>query len=97
VLPRPIPPHAKQAGHPSTSDLASAYSRIPSRTRVTDELLHGPPTLLELGAQPFVVRPEDRLDVLGVESLRARGEADKVGEQDRHDLALASQRTRSTG
>ena len=66
--------------------------------RVADELLHRAAALLELGAQPLVVRPQDRLDVLRVERLGARGEADEVGEQHRHDLALAPhQRTRSVG
>ena len=66
--------------------------------RVADELLHGAAALLELGAQPLVVRAQDRLDVLRVERLGARGEADEVGEEHRHDLALAPhQRTRSVG
>ncbi len=59
---------------------------------VPDELLHCAAEALELRAQPLVVRPEDRLDVLGVERLGARGEADEVGEEDGHDLALAASR-----
>ena len=58
--------------------------------RVADELLDRAAEALELGAQPLVVRPEHRLDVLGVELLGARGEADEVGEEHRHDLALAA-------
>ena len=46
-----------------------------------------------------MVRAEDRLDVLRVERLGARSEADEVGEEHRHDLALAARAhwTRSTG
>jgi hypothetical protein len=44
---------------------------------------------LELASQALVVRTEDRLDVFGIELLCARREADQVGEQDRHHLALA--------
>ena len=67
--------------------------------RVADELLDSSSVALELGAQPLVVRPQDRLDVLGIQRLGARGEADEVGEQHRHDLALAARAhcTLSTG
>ena len=57
--------------------------------RVTDELLDGAAVALELGAEAFVVGPEQRLDVLGVELLRALREADEVAEHDRDDLALS--------
>ena len=40
--------------------------------RVADELLDGAAVALELGAHALVVRPQDRLDVLGIERLRAR-------------------------
>jgi hypothetical protein len=40
-------------------------------------------------AEPLVVRPQDRLDVLRVELLGPRREADEVGEEHGHDLALA--------
>ena len=67
--------------------------------RVADELLDRASEALQLRAQPLVVRPQDRLDVLGIERLGARGEADEVGEEHRHDLALAARAhcTRSTG
>ena len=39
-----------------------------------------------------MVGPEDRLDVLRVERLGARGEADEVGKEHGHDLALATSR-----
>jgi hypothetical protein len=66
---------------------------------VADELLDGPAALLELRAQTLVVRAQDRLDVLRVQRLGTRREADEVGEEDGDDLALASgvHRTRSTG
>ena len=57
--------------------------------RVADELLDRAAVALELGADALVVRAEERLDVLGVERLRACGEADEVAEDDRDDLALA--------
>ena len=56
--------------------------------RVADELLDGAAPALELGAQPLVVRAQERVDVLGVELLGARREADQVGEEDGDDLAL---------
>ena len=55
---------------------------------VADELLDGAAVALELGAQLLVVRPQDRVDVLGVERLGPRREADEVGEEHRHDLSL---------
>jgi hypothetical protein len=65
--------------------------------RIADELLHCAAALLELRPQALVVRTQDRFDVFWVERLGARGEADEVGEEDRDDLPLASQRTRSVG
>jgi hypothetical protein len=55
---------------------------------VADELLDRPAPALELAAQPLVVGAEDRGDVFGVEGLRPGCEADEVGEEDGHDLAL---------
>ena len=55
---------------------------------VADELLDGAAEALELGTKVPVVRREQRPHVLRVELLRTRGEADEVGEQDRHDLPL---------
>ncbi len=65
--------------------------------RVADELLDGAAALLELRSQPLVVRPQDRLDVLRIERLGARREADEIGEENRDDLPLPSHRSRSTG
>ena len=56
--------------------------------RVADELLDGAAEPLELTAQVRVVGPEQRADVLGIELLGAGREADEVGEEDGHDLAL---------
>ena len=56
--------------------------------RVADELLDRPAPALELLSETLVVRAQDGVDVLGVERLGARGEADEVGEEDRDDLAL---------
>ena len=58
--------------------------------RVPDELLDRSAVALELRAHALVVRSEERLDVLRIERLRARGEADEVAEDDRDDLALAT-------
>ena len=55
---------------------------------IADELLDGAAADLQLGPEPVVERTQNRLDVLGVERVRPRGEADKVGEQDAHDLPL---------
>ena len=60
--------------------------------RVADELLHRAAEALELVAQPRVVRPEQRAHLLGIHALRARGEADEVGEEDGDDLALLEPR-----
>ena len=56
--------------------------------RIADELLDSAAEELELGAQACVVRTEQRSHVLGIHVLRARREADEIGEQDRHDLPL---------
>ncbi len=56
--------------------------------RVADELLDGAAEALELPAQVRVVRGEQAADVLGIELLGAGGEADEIGEEHRHDLAL---------
>ena len=56
--------------------------------RVADELLDRAAEALELGAQARVVGPQERPDVLWVELLGARREADEVGEEHRDDLAL---------
>ena len=59
---------------------------------VADELLDRAAETLELAAQALPVRSEHRADVLRIELLRARGEADEVGEEHRHDLALLAAR-----
>ena len=56
--------------------------------RVADELLDGAAEALELPAQVRVVRGEQPANVLGIELLGAGGEADEIGEEHRHDLAL---------
>jgi hypothetical protein len=62
--------------------------------RVADELLHRPASALELVTQALVVRREDSLDVLRIEPLGRRREADEVGEEDADDLALGRARGR---
>src|SRR5947208_1532842 len=59
---------------------------------VADELLHRPAPALELVAQALVVRRKDSLDVLRIEPLGLRSEADEVGEEDGQDLALGGAR-----
>ena len=61
---------------------------------VADELLDRAAEALELVAQPRVVGPEQRAHLLGIHPLRARGEADEVGEEDGDDLALLEPRLR---
>jgi hypothetical protein len=58
--------------------------------RIADELLDGSAEPFELRAQPLVIRAQDRLDVLGIELLGTRCEADEVGEQHGDDLPLAA-------
>ena len=58
--------------------------------RVADELLDRAAEALELRAQALVVRAEQRLDVLGIELLGARREADEVAEDDGDDFTLAA-------
>ena len=55
---------------------------------VADELLHRAPERLDLVAKACVVRRQDRADVLGVELLGPRREADEVGEKDGDDAPL---------
>ena len=56
--------------------------------RVADELLDGAAETLELAAQVRVVGREQGAHVFGIELLGTRGEADQVGEENRHDLPL---------
>jgi len=56
--------------------------------RVADELLNRATSPLELAAQTRVVRRKGRAHVFRVELLRARSEANEVGEEHRDDLAL---------
>jgi len=56
--------------------------------RVTDELLHGAAVTLEFLAKPRVIRLENSTHVLRIHLLGPRSEADEVGEEDGHDLAL---------
>ena len=58
--------------------------------RVPDELLDRPAVTLELGTDALVIRPQERLDVLGVHRLGACREADEVAEDDRYDLPLTA-------
>src|SRR5207247_9501061 len=55
---------------------------------VADELLDRAAVTLELVPQPCVVRREQGADVLGIELLRPRREANQIREQDRDDLPL---------
>ena len=49
-------------------------------------------TPLELRAHAVVIGAEQRVDVLGIHRLRARGEPYEVAEDDRDDLPLAPRR-----
>jgi hypothetical protein len=53
---------------------------------VADELLDRAAETLELVSQPLVVGTQDRLDVLRIELLGPRREADEVGEEHGDDL-----------
>jgi hypothetical protein len=53
---------------------------------VADELLDGAAVALELPTERLVVAAQQRPDVLRVEALGARGRADEVDEDCRHDL-----------
>jgi len=56
--------------------------------RVADELLDRAAVSLQLMAEPGVVGGEQRANVLRIELLGARGEANEVGEEDGDDLAF---------
>jgi hypothetical protein len=56
--------------------------------RVADELLDSAGAALELGPKLDVVRVENRAHLLRIELLGPAREADQVGEEDGHDLAL---------
>ena len=55
---------------------------------VADELLDGAAVPLELAPERLVVAAQQRTDILGVEALGARGGADEIDEDSRHDLPL---------
>jgi hypothetical protein len=56
---------------------------------IADELLDRAPVGLEIGSQLIVVRGQERLDVLRIERVGARGEPDEVGEDHADDLPFA--------
>ena len=60
--------------------------------RVADELLDGAAEALELVPEAGVVRAEQRAHLLGIHLLGARREADEIGEEHGHDLALLEPR-----
>ena len=92
VLSRPVADGKRGANGPLRIVLVRQRRPEERHHGVADELLDRSAVAFELGTQPLVVRAEDRLDVLRVERLGARGEADQVGEEHRHDLALAASR-----
>ena len=65
--------------------------------RVADELLDDAAEALDLRAHPREVGRQDRADVLRVEPLGARREADEIREEDGDDLALLEQALRLVG
>jgi len=81
-----------ERGPNGTLWVVSVRDRRPEDTHdcVADELLHGSSELLELSAHLLVVRPEDVPNVLGVELLGARGEANEVHEEHGDDPPLLS-------
>ena len=99
VLGDPVADRERRADGPLRIVLVRDRSAEDRHDCIADELLDGAAALLQLRPQPLVVRPQDRLDVLGIERLGARGEADEVGEQNRYGLALAprAHRTRCVG
>ena len=88
----PVPDRERGANGPLGIVLVRGRRAEERHHRVADELLDRPAAPLELGAQPRVVRLEHGAHVLGVELLGPRGEADEVGEEDGHDLALLPRR-----
>ena len=94
------------ADHQCSSDgtLGVAFVRERSAEdahhRIADELLDRAAETLQLGLDVRMVMGEEPGDVLGIHLLGLRGEADQVGEEDSHDLALLAgpaHRSRSTG
>ena len=86
-----VPADRKGGSHGTFGIILVRHRRSEQRhDRVADELLDRAAVALELGAQPFVVGPQDLLDVFRVELLRPRREADEVGEKDRDNLALST-------
>ena len=88
LLTDPVADRERRANRPLGIVLVSGRRAEERHHRVADELLDRPAAPLELRAQPRVVRLEHGAHVLGVELLGPRREADEVGEEDGHDLAL---------
>ncbi len=88
LLDDPVADRERRANRPLGIVLVSGRRAEQRHHRVADELLDRPAAPLELGAQARVVRLEHGAHVLWVELLGTRGEADEVGEEDGHDLAL---------
>ena len=89
---QPVPDRERSSDGPLGIVLVRGRRAEQRHHRVADELLDRPAASLELGAQARVVRLEHGAHVLGVELLGPRGEADEVGEEDGHDLALLAGR-----
>ena len=86
-----IPSRIASAARTARSGSSSCATGAPKTAMTASPMNFStvPPRCSSSVAQPLVVRAQDRLDVLRVERLGARREADEVGEEDRHDLALA--------
>ena len=94
LLRHPVPDGERRADRALGVVLVRGRSAEERHHRVADELLDGAAEALELLAQVRVVRGEQAADVLGIELLGAGGEADEIGEEHRHDLALLAHRRR---
>ena len=90
LLDRPVPDCERRPKCSLGVVLASDRRAEDRDDGVADELLDRAAPLFELRAQSLVVGAENRVDVLGVELLGARGEADQIGEEDRDDFAFAA-------
>ena len=88
LLERPVADRERRANRPLGIVLVRRRRAEERHHRVADELLDRAAVALELGADVPVVAAELGGDVLGVDLLGARREADEVGEEDGDDLPL---------
>ena len=92
LLAGPVPDREGGADRPQRVVVVRGRCPEQRHHRVADELLDGPAPFLQLTAQPVPVRREHGADILRIELLGPRCEADEICEEYGDDPALLARR-----